>query len=73
MYALTTHQLQVETRESHRDDQVYALTTHQLQVERRESHRDDQVDEAQNYMLLAEEHCFGHDVGCALALLFCAD
>ncbi len=36
MYALTTHQLQVERRESHRDDQVYALTTHQLQVERRE-------------------------------------
>ncbi len=34
--ALTTHQLQVERRESHRDNQVYALTTHQLQVERRE-------------------------------------
>ncbi len=31
------NQLQVERRESHRDDQVYALTTHQLQVERRES------------------------------------
>ncbi len=43
MYALTTHQLQVERRESHRDNQVYALTTHQLQVERRESHRDNQV------------------------------
>ncbi len=41
MYALTTHQLQVERRESHRDNQVYALTTHQLQVERRE--RDNQV------------------------------
>ncbi len=41
--ALTTHQLQVEKRESHRDNQVYALTTHQLQVERRESHRDNQV------------------------------
>ncbi len=41
--ALTTHQLQVERRESHRDNQVYALTTHQLQVERRESHRDNQV------------------------------
>ncbi len=27
-YALTTHQLQVERRESHRDNQVYALTTH---------------------------------------------
>ncbi len=39
-----THQLQVERRESHRDNQVYALTTHQLQVERRESHRDNQVD-----------------------------
>ncbi len=37
VYALTTHQLQVERRESHRDNQVYALTTHQLQVERRES------------------------------------
>ncbi len=36
--ALTTHQRQVERRESHRDNQVYALTTHQRQVERRESH-----------------------------------
>ncbi len=44
VYALTTHQLQVERRESHRTNQVYALTTHQLQVERRESHRDNQVD-----------------------------
>ncbi len=35
VYALTTHQLQME-RERHRDNQVYALTTHQLQVERRE-------------------------------------
>ncbi len=43
VYALTTHQLQVERRESHRANQVYALTTHQLQVERRESHRDNQV------------------------------
>ncbi len=43
MYALTTHQLQVERRESHRANQVYALTTHQLQVERRESHRANQV------------------------------
>ncbi len=41
VYALTTHQLQVERRERHRDNQVYALTTHQLQVERRErGHRD---------------------------------
>ncbi len=32
--ALTTHQLQVERRESHRANQVYALNTHQLQVER---------------------------------------
>ncbi len=37
--ALTTNQLQVERRESHRANQVYALTTHQLQVERRESQR----------------------------------
>ncbi len=37
VYALTTHQLQVERRESHRANQVYALTTLQLQVERRES------------------------------------
>ncbi len=43
VYALTTHQLQVERRERHRDNQVYALTTHQLQVERRESHRANQV------------------------------
>ncbi len=41
--ALTTHQLQVERRESHRANQVYALTTHQLQVERRERHRANQV------------------------------
>ncbi len=31
----STHQLQVERRESHRANQVYAHT-HQLQVERRE-------------------------------------
>ncbi len=43
VYALTTHQLQVERRESHRANQVYALTTHQLQMERRESHRANQV------------------------------
>ncbi len=43
MYALTTHQLQVERRERDRANQVYALTTHQLQVERRESHRANQV------------------------------
>ncbi len=35
VYALTTHQLQVERRESPRADQVYALNTHQLQVERK--------------------------------------
>ncbi len=35
--ALTTHQLQVEGRESHRANQVDVLTTHQLQVERRET------------------------------------
>ncbi len=39
----STHQLQVERRESHRANQVDALTTHQLQVERRESHRANQV------------------------------
>ncbi len=43
VYALTTHQLQVERRERHRANQVYALTTHQLQVERRERHRANQV------------------------------
>ncbi len=43
VYALTTHQLQVERRERDRANQVYALTTHQLQVERRESHRANQV------------------------------
>ncbi len=41
--ALTTHQLQMERRESHRANQVYALTTHQIQVEKRESHRANQV------------------------------
>ncbi len=43
VYAFTTHQLQVERRESHRANLVYALTTHQLQAERRESHRANQV------------------------------
>ncbi len=43
VYVLTTHQLQVERRESHRANQVYELTTHQLQAERRESHRANQV------------------------------
>ncbi len=43
VYALTTHQQQVQRRESHRANPVYALTTHQLQVERRESHRANQV------------------------------
>ncbi len=32
VYALTTHQLQVESRERVIVNQVYALTTHQLQV-----------------------------------------
>ncbi len=41
--ALTTHQLQMERRESHRANQVDAHTTHQLQVERRERHRVNQV------------------------------
>ncbi len=36
MDALTTHQLHVERRESHRANQVDAPTTQQLQVERRE-------------------------------------
>ncbi len=45
VYALATHQLQVEReRERHRANQVYALTTHQLQVERGERHRANQVD-----------------------------
>ncbi len=54
MYALTTHQLQVERRESHRANQVYALTTHQLQVERRESHRANQVDALTTHQLQVE-------------------
>ncbi len=40
-YALTTHQLQVERRESHRANQVYALTT---PATGGESHRANQVD-----------------------------
>lgn len=28
---------------------------------------------AQNYKVHTEEHCFVHDVGCTLVLLFCAD
>ncbi len=52
--ALTTHQLQVERRESHRANQVYTLTTHQLQVERRESHRDNQVYELTTHQLQVE-------------------
>ncbi len=43
VYALTTHQLQVERRERDRANQVYALTTHQLQVEKRERDRANQV------------------------------
>ncbi len=43
VYALTTHQLQVERRESHRDNQVYALTTHQLRWRGETSHRANQV------------------------------
>ncbi len=43
VYALTTHQLQVERIESHNANQVNALTTHQLQVERRESQRQSSV------------------------------
>ncbi len=48
MYALTTHQLQVERRESHRRTiKRMRLTTKQLQVERsgrgRESHRANQA------------------------------
>ncbi len=52
--ALTTHQLQVERRESHRANQVFALTTHQLQVERRESHRANQVDALTTHQLQVE-------------------
>ncbi len=44
VYALATHQQQVERRESQGANQVYALTTHQLQVKRRESHGANQVD-----------------------------
>ncbi len=45
LYALTTHQLQVERRESHRSQSsVMRSSTHQLQVwERGESHRVNQV------------------------------
>ncbi len=43
IWMLTTHQLQVERRESHWANQVYALPTHQIQVESRESHRANQV------------------------------
>ncbi len=54
-YALTTHQLQVERRESHRDNQVYALTTHQLQVERGERvHRANQVSALTTHQLQVE-------------------
>ncbi len=52
--ALTTHQLQVERRESHRANQVDALATHQLQVERRESHRANQVDALTTHRLQVE-------------------
>ncbi len=42
VYALTTHQLQVERRE--RQEPIKCMrSTHQLQVERRESHRANQV------------------------------
>ncbi len=45
VYALATHQLQVERGERDIEPiQVDALATHQLQVERRESHRANQVD-----------------------------
>ncbi len=54
--ALTTHQLQVEKRESHGDNQVYALTTHQLQVEKRESHGDNQVYALTTHQLQVESH-----------------
>ncbi len=52
--ALTTHQLQVERRESQRANQVNALTTHQLQVERRESHRVNQVNALTTHQLQVE-------------------
>ncbi len=41
-YALTTHQLQVERRESHRANQVYA-STHSYRWRERERHRANQV------------------------------
>ncbi len=53
-WTLTTHQLQVERRESHRANQVNALTTHQLQVERRESHRVNQVNALTTHQLQVE-------------------
>ncbi len=52
--ALTTHQLQVQRRESHRANQVNALTTHQLQVERRERHRANQVNALTTHQLQVE-------------------
>ncbi len=63
--ALTTHQLQVERRETHRANQVYALTTHQLQVERRASHRDNQVDEDYYEAIIDKDQWweFGQDTG----------
>ncbi len=52
--ALTTHQLHVERRESHRANQVDAPTTQQLQVERRESRRANQVDALTTQQLQVE-------------------
>ncbi len=52
--ALTTHQIQVERRESHRANQVNALTTHQIQVERRESHRANQVNALTTHQIQVE-------------------
>ncbi len=52
--ALTTHQLQVERRESHIANQVYALATNQLQVESRERHRANQVDALATHQLQVE-------------------
>ncbi len=43
VYALTTHQLQVERMRRDIEPIKYVLTTHQLQVERRERHRANQV------------------------------
>ncbi len=56
MYALTTHQLQVERRERVMEPiTCMHSATHQLQVERRERHRAYQVDALATHQLQVEE------------------